>query len=154
MIQPNSAPLRDAGLGCMASYVASLGVRSLAYGSVHRARPYLNKSHTELSFPGFGDWDHRSFTAGHTGNAAACAAFLTRRFSLGLVEPLLYTYVAAIGIARMADGWHWTSDTVTGVIIGAAIGSAIASRSLDRRAADAGQPASDPINVLSFRFTF
>lgn len=151
----NSGSLRDAGLGCGASYAASLGVRLVAYGSVSRARPYLNQGPTELSFPGFGDWDHRSFTAGHTGNAAACASFLGNRFSLGVAEPLLYAYVAAIGLARMTDGWHWTSDTVTGVILGAAIGSAIAGRSLARKEAAVGaQPALAAPALLRFRFTF
>lgn len=151
----HSAPLHDAGLGCGASYVASLGVRLVAYGSVGRARPYLNGSSRELLFPGFRDWDRRSFTAGHAGNAASCASFLANRFSLGVAEPLLYTYVAAISVVRMTEGWHWTSDTVTGVIIGLAIGSLIADRSVGRLGApDGDQLGSDPVPLLSFRFTF
>lgn len=150
----DNASLRDAGLGCGASYVASLGTRLVAYGSVGRPRPYLKQGPLELSFPGFGDWDRRSFTAGHAGNGAACASFLANRFSLGVGEPLLYAYVAAIGLARMTDGWHWTSDTVTAVILGAAIGSAIADRSAGRhRAAHGDRSASDPVPLLRFRFT-
>lgn len=151
----NSHQLRDAGLGCGASYVASLGARLIAYGSVGRARPYLNGSAREFLFPGFRDWDRRSFTAGHAGNAASCASFLANRFSLGAGEPLLYAYVAAISLARMTDGLHWMSDTVTGVIVGLAIGALIADRSAARYgAAVETQPGSASAPVLRFRVTF
>jgi membrane-associated phospholipid phosphatase len=151
----NSTPLRDAGLGCGASYLASLGVRLVAYGSVGRTRPYVAAGPRELSFPGFGDWDRRSFTAGHAGNAAACASFLGNRFALGAGEPLMYLYVAAVGLGRMADGWHWASDTVTGVILGVAIGSAISDRFLVRhRPGDTQQPAVAPLPLFRFRVTF
>lgn len=147
--------LRDAGLGCGASYLASLGTRLAAYGVVGRARPYVNEGPLELSFPGFRDWDRRSFTAGHAGNAAACVSFLANRFSLGVGEPLLYIYVAAVGLARMTDGWHWLSDTVTGVIVGVAIGSAIADRSAGRHRAAEGQlSGADYVPVLRFKVTF
>jgi membrane-associated phospholipid phosphatase len=151
----HSASLRDAGLGCGASYLASLGARLVSYGVVGRPRPYLNESSLELSFPGFRDWDRRSFTAGHAGNAAACASFLSHRFSLGVAEPLLFVYVAAVGLARMTDGAHWASDTVTAVILGVAIGSSIADRSFGRHRATEGQASgSGQFPVLRFKVTF
>jgi hypothetical protein len=34
----------------------------------------------------------------------ACASFMSHRFSLGVAEPVMYTYVSAIGLGRMLDG--------------------------------------------------
>jgi hypothetical protein len=152
----HSGPLRDAALGCGASYLASLGVRLTFVTTVGRARPYLDEGPYAVSFPGLRDWDHRSSTAGHAGNAAACASFLGNRFSMGWGEPVMYAYVGALALGRMADGWHWTSDTMTGVIAGVAIGAAIAHRQIDRQPAAAPGVAATPgaIPLVRFRIAF
>jgi membrane-associated phospholipid phosphatase len=128
----HSADLRDAGLGCAAGHLTSLGLRMIAYTGVSRGRPRITPSPFHFSIPGSRDWFKQSFFSGHIANSMACASFLSHRYSLGFAEPLMFTYSAAIGIGRMADGEHWASDTMTGAVVGFAIGKAIADRQLRR----------------------
>ncbi len=133
----HSADLRDAGLGCAAGHLASLGIRSVAYRLVARARPRIAANPLRGGVPGSHDWLWHSFFSGHIANSMACASFLGHRYSLGMVEPLPYAYAAVIGLGRMADGEHWASDTMLGAIVGFAIGREIAARQLARRVAPA-----------------
>jgi membrane-associated phospholipid phosphatase len=70
----------------------------------------------------------------------ACASYLGHRYSLGLAEPAMYTYVGLIGMGRVADGWHWMSDAVAGGAMGLAIGKAIADRQFARAEARSSVP--------------
>jgi membrane-associated phospholipid phosphatase len=124
--------LRDAGLGCAAGHLSSLGVRAVVLRLVARARPRVTPEPFQLAFPGSKDWSHQSFLSGHASNSMSCASFLGHRFSLGAAEPLPYLYSAAIGLGRMADGRHWASDTMAGAMMGFAIGKGIADRQLSR----------------------
>jgi len=131
----HSVNLRDAGLGCAAGHLSSLGIRSIAYSLVSRARPRITPHPLDVGVPGSHDWFWHSFFSGHIANSMACASFLGHRYSLGIAEPLPYAYAAVIGLGRMADGEHWASDTMLGAIVGLAIGRKIAARQLERRAA-------------------
>jgi membrane-associated phospholipid phosphatase len=75
----------------------------------------------------------RSFPAGHFANALACATFWNERFHLGFAEPLLYALAGTVGVGRLADRAHWTSDTMLGGILGFAVGREVAKRSLERQ---------------------
>lgn len=129
----HSVDLRDAGLGCAAGHLASLGIRSVTYRLVARARPRVTAHPLDVGIPGSHDWLWHSFFSGHIANSMACASFLGHRYSLGLAEPIPYAYASVIGFGRMADGEHWASDTMLGAIVGFAIGRAIAARQLERR---------------------
>jgi membrane-associated phospholipid phosphatase len=129
-----STNLRDAGLGCAAGHLSSLGLREVAYRTVSRARPRVSANAHRFSIPGSRDWFQHSFFSGHIANSMACASFLGHRYSLGLAEPLPYAYAAAIGVGRMADGAHWMSDTMIGAVVGFALGKAIAGRQMKRLA--------------------
>jgi membrane-associated phospholipid phosphatase len=129
----HSDDLRDAGLGCAAGHLSVLGIREVAYHAVGRGRPRITADPFLISVPESGGWLWRSFFSGHIANSMACASYLGHRFSFGYAEALPYAFSGAIGLGRMADGEHWTSDTVIGGIVGYAIGSAIARRQLARR---------------------
>jgi membrane-associated phospholipid phosphatase len=135
-----SANLRDAGLGCAAGHLSSLGLRQVVFRSVKRGRPSVTADPFEISVPGTSDWEWESFYSGHISNSMACASFMTHRFALGVAEPLPYIFSTAIGIGRLADGHHWASDMIVGGVVGFAVGKAIAARQL-RRKADASSPA-------------
>jgi membrane-associated phospholipid phosphatase len=128
----HSVDLRDAGLGCAAGHLASLGIRQVAFHAVARARPKETPHPFKFSVPGSSDWSWESFYSGHISNSIACASFLGHRYSLGLAEPLPYVYSIAIGLGRLADGHHWPSDMLVGGVIGFAVGKAIADRQLHR----------------------
>jgi membrane-associated phospholipid phosphatase len=126
--------LRDAVMGCMASWGAQGGVRRVAAYSFGRARPDTfpnDPQHWELG-GGWGNWQMRSFPAGHFANVVSCATFWNKRFRMGPAEPLLYAVAAGVGVGRWADEAHWFSDTVIGGILGYAVGSEVARRSKKR----------------------
>jgi membrane-associated phospholipid phosphatase len=82
-----------------------------------------------------------SFPAGHFANALSCATYWNKRFRMGAAEPLIYAIAGAVGIGRLADGAHWTSDSVLGGVLGYAVGSEIARRSLARQVQRVGGAA-------------
>jgi hypothetical protein len=124
----HNAELRDAGMGCITGHLSSAVLRDMIYLSVARVRPHESPSAYRISFPGTHDWMRHSFLSGHTANSMACASFFGHRYALGAIEPLSYAYVTAIGLGRVADGWHWPSDTMAGAIMGFAIGKFVADR--------------------------
>jgi len=148
--------LRDGGLGCAAGHLSSAVLRDVIYLSISRVRPHDTPKPDRISVPGKRAWMRHSFLSGHIANSMACASFLSHRYSLGVAEPFAYAYVTAIGLGRMADGWHWASDTMAGAAVGFAIGKLIAERQEFRVAsrANAGPVAvGTPIRV-GWSFTF
>lgn len=131
--------------GCLASYVSGSIVRNyVVYYLVGRERPDSSRDDAitsppaadgdqyNFTFPGKKEWGMHSLPAGHAANIIACASFLNNRFEMGYVEPALYALSAGIGVGRLVDRRHWTSDTMLGMIFGYAIGKEVAHRSKDR----------------------
>lgn len=143
-IATKNQAIRDGVMGCLASYVSTSVLRNqIFYRAISRTRPDSARSDAIDSPPaqhgdqyridfGSSDWGRHSFPAGHVANIAACASFLGNRFEMGLVEPLLYVFTAAVGTGRLVDRRHWTSDTFVGVVFGYAAGRLVAHRSLQR----------------------
>jgi membrane-associated phospholipid phosphatase len=142
----HSVEVRDAGLGCAAGHLASLGIRAVSYRLVARARPRVTPNPFNVGVPGSHDWLWHSFC--HIANSMACASFLGHRYSLGPLEAIPYAYASVIGLGRMADGEHWASDTILGAIVGFAIGREVADRQLSRKAAALAPAASSPRIVI------
>jgi len=157
----HDAALRDAGLGCAAGHLSSAALREVIYFSVSRTRPHDTASARQISVPGGRDWSRHSFLSGHIANSMACVSYFSHRFSLGVAEPLMFTYPLLIGLGRMADGWHWASDTMAGGAMGFAIGKAISDRQA-ARAADRSRRSprelpiapSTPILIPLWSFSF
>lgn len=125
----HSRPLREAGLGCATAHIASAGTRAMVYALVARDRPRESPDDAfRFRVPGGRDWNRQSFFSGHIGNSMGCASFFAHQYSLGLVEPAMYTLVLGIGAGRMADGRHWASDTVIGALFGFAVGRQVSGR--------------------------
>ena len=146
--------LRDAGLGCIAAHLSSAALREILYLSVSRVRPHYSPSARRISLPGSRDWNTHAFPGGHAANAMACASFLSRRYELGGIEPLSFAYVLGIGMGRMADGWHWASDTMAGLTMGFAIGKFIADRQEARASARANAPSAAGETPLRIGWSF
>lgn len=123
--------LREAATGCGTSWFSQSMMRQATYRLVARQRPDTSVDDPQRwGLPGDGkNWQLQSFPAGHFANAMACASFWSNRYDLGYAEPALYALAAIVGLGRIADGGHWTSDSVLGGIIGYATGREIARRS-------------------------
>lgn len=140
--------MRDGVWGCAASYASESVVRSqVMYRLIARERPDSGRGAHALvpskegdqykfDFPGSNAWGKHSLPAGHVANVAACAGFLSGRFENPYITIPAHLAVAAVGIGRMVDRRHWTSDTVLGVLFGYAVGNQVAIRSLERRDRD------------------
>lgn len=125
--------LRDAGLGCVTSNLATTLSRVGLAMLVNRARPETDRGPRAWDVPGFGPWEMRSFPGGHAANGMSCASFLAHRFEWGVVEPAIYGLAGSMGLARVRDGAHWTSDTFVGMAWGWHVGRAVADRFLARQ---------------------
>ena len=145
--------IRDGVWGCLASYGSeSIARTQIFYRFTNRERPDSDHKHVLPPPPpaeqgdqyhfkfGDGGWGMHSFPAGHVANVAACASFLSNRFKLGYVEPAVWAVVGAVGVGRMVDRRHWTSDTMIGTLFGYAVGKEVAKRSLDRKSKEASPP--------------
>jgi membrane-associated phospholipid phosphatase len=136
--------LQEGLFGCLSSYAASSVVRNyVVYPLIARDRPdqridgvvFPAAEHGDqydFDVPGSGEWGGHSFPGGHIANVAACAEFLTARYSMGFVEPALWLVVGGIGVGRVLDRRHWTSDQVVGALFGYAVGREVALRSIRR----------------------
>lgn len=143
-IVARSPQLREGLVGCATAYGATSVVRTFAvYPIVARTRPDSGHSEVkpppaksgdqyEIHFPGTRAWGRHSFPGGHITNVAACAAFLTKRYSLGIAAPLPWLVVGGVAIGRTLDRRHWLSDEVIGGVFGYAVGREIAVRALRR----------------------
>jgi membrane-associated phospholipid phosphatase len=139
--------LQDGLFGCLTAYGASSIARNyVMYPLIARTRPDSSRrvasppaesgDQYKFDFPGSSKWGVHSFPGGHVANVAACAEFLTRRFSMGIAEPLPWIVVGGVAVSRTLDRRHWASDQLIGILFGYAVGKEVALRS-SRRAAKA-----------------
>lgn len=159
--------IRDGIFGCVAAYGANTTIRhQVVYRLIGRDRPETIKDPTATNFtppaqhgdqydfrvPSEG-WGDHSFPGGHIATMTTCASFLSHRFEMGVVEPVLAGLVGVMGIGRIADRGHWLSDQVVGAAFGYAIGREVARRQLKRNAKrDAAEAEAAPTGVTSAPF--
>jgi hypothetical protein len=152
-IATKNQKIQDGVFGCGASYMSGTLLRNyVLYPLISRDRPSPVKGaesppavegdQYEISFPGHygrdsAAWGTHSLPAGHAANIISCVSFLNNRFEMGVAEPILYIVSAGVGLGRIVDRRHWTSDTFIGMAFGYAIGKEVARRSSNRAAARA-----------------
>jgi len=150
-VATNNRRIRDGIFGCVAAYGANTTIRhQVLYRIIGRDRPEPNKNidpgetptppaqqgdQYDFTVPSEG-WGQHSFPGGHVATMATCASFLSHRFQMGAVEPVLTGLVAVMGVGRLADRGHWLSDQIVGTAFGFAVGREVAKRQLKRRAAE------------------
>ena len=149
-VATKSRGIRDGVWGCVASYASESVVRSqVMYRLVGRLRPdSIRAAHVQtrseqgdqykFSFPGGNAWGKHSLPAGHVANVTACASFLSHRFNTPYVTIPAYAIATGVGVGRLLDRRHWTSDTVLGALLGYAVGKEVAQRSRERLHGDDG----------------
>jgi hypothetical protein len=128
-----SENLREAGMGCLSTWVSIASTRQVNYWIFSRRRASDANGDQYLLDWGYGEWIDRSWIAGHFANPMGCAKLWTDRFDLGPLEPALYVTTYAIGISRMLDRRHWLSDTIIAGALGYAAGKIVARRQEERR---------------------
>lgn len=92
-----------------------------------RARPYVSTDNSPHDFRfgrGFTGDQFQSFPSGHTSAAFALASTMTSEsqrwwpHQTWIVAPAMYGAATLVGLSRMYNNAHWTSDVVLGAAVG------------------------------------
>jgi membrane-associated phospholipid phosphatase len=150
----DSTDLRDAGMGCATANLTTTLTRTAVAHLIGRFRPGAERGAFQFQLFAFGPWEQRSFPGGHASNIMSCAAFFNHRFDLGVAGPAVYALASGVGLARIADEAHWTSDTFVGMSYGFAVGRNIARRFLDRDARWQAEQSMQPRLSLGWKIVF
>ena len=94
--------------------------------STGRARPYTGHNHDTWSGPSLsGNNQNLSFPSGDDSSAFAIASVVASQYDNWFVPPLVYFGATAIGLERVHNNAHWSSDVFIGGVIGYFTGKAI-----------------------------
>jgi membrane-associated phospholipid phosphatase len=130
------AELADLGRWGIQAVAVSGITTGVLKGIVGRQRPYAAAGDIDVYRlgHGFGNKEYTSFPSGHTSAAFAVATVLARgtagdsRFTHRVVTVLAYGAATAVGLSRMYENQHWSSDVVAGAAIGVTSGLAVVRR--------------------------
>ena len=103
-----------------AMVIAGAALVPLKYG-FGRARPDDNQG--AFSFKPLSSQD--SFASAHTTFAFAAAAALTEHYSEPWVQVTAYGLATAVGLSRLEQNVHWSSDVLAGALIGTTLGKVV-----------------------------
>jgi membrane-associated phospholipid phosphatase len=113
----DNATLMDASLTSLESGavagIITLGLKSI----VGRARPYHTSSN--LTFKPFNI--NNTYASFPSGDATVAWSMITP-YAVYYHEPLLYTIPVLVDFERIYKNKHWTSDVITGSVIGFSVG--------------------------------
>jgi membrane-associated phospholipid phosphatase len=88
---------------------------------IGRARPTDGKGAYDFQpFSG-----HDSFLSGHTTEAFALASVITEHYDAPWVKVVAYGLAGTVGYARLNNNRHWTSDVLSGAVVGAYVGKTV-----------------------------
>jgi membrane-associated phospholipid phosphatase len=118
--------------GAAASLVASGIITPTLKWAVGRSRP--NANHGTHHFTPFSNSD-ASFPSGETTQAFAVASVIAAHYDSLWVKVSSYGIASLVGMARIYQDAHWTSDALAGALIGTAVGTAIVHYNEKRRKA-------------------
>jgi membrane-associated phospholipid phosphatase len=125
-----SPSMRDIGLHASIAVVTTGLVTGGLKSVFGRQRPELNMNDSDVFTlgAGLGNNDRSSLPSGHTSVAFALATVMSSEISRlhpgseKWARPVFYGGATLVGLARIYDARHWTSDVVLGAAIGTLIG--------------------------------
>ena len=107
--------------GLLASAIASGVVAPISKFAVGRARPNAGEGPDHFA-PFSGD---ASFPSGHATQAFAVASVIAAHDGRLWVSVVSYGLAGSVGLARVYQDAHWTSDVLAGAILGTVVGNAV-----------------------------
>ena len=109
-------------LDAISSSLVSWGVVSTLFKiGIGRARPSEGEGAFHFD-PLTTNGEENAFPSGHATQAFALAAVLSSHYHSKWVVIPVYSFAGLVGLARMNNNRHWTSDVVGGALIGTFIG--------------------------------
>jgi len=134
------------------SLVFSTAISGLAKVILGRKRPHADEGPHKFNwFVGPGDHESVSFPSGHTSTAFALAGAGAGRHPYWYVQIPAYTLAVSAGLQRIDSRAHWTSDVITGALIGYSVSAFL----VDRYDCDPSESGGDAATLqLSFSLAF
>jgi membrane-associated phospholipid phosphatase len=135
-----SKPILNFGLDNLQAQMFVGGLALVVKNLAHRARPLTNEGAFKWygPFQNWGDDNYQSFFSGHTAIMFSTATMLYLHSKKNIWVGILgYGAATAVGISRMQQQKHWSSDVVMGAIVGTAVSSFVYRQQEKRRAAKA-----------------
>jgi membrane-associated phospholipid phosphatase len=144
LVSKNRGAMNVAVDGLLASAIASGVVAPLSKFVVGRARPGAEEGASHFA-PFSGD---ASFPSGHATQAFAVASVIAAHDGRLWVRVVSYGLAGSVGLARVYQDSHWTSDVVAGAILGTVVGNAVVRVNDRIRARRAGAAAGPAVSVF------
>ncbi len=119
---------RQIALGATQAFVMSVITVQVLKHLTHRHRPYQDEPSNPRLWEGpFKGFEYTSFPSGHTIRAFTMASFFSSVYKDKLwVGILSYGIATGVGIQRLYENEHWSSDVFIGAALGIAIGKTVA----------------------------
>ncbi len=160
--------VQDLGLHSLESILLSTAVSTGIKVLAGRSRPYIDigNPHSFQFGRGFSGDDYQSFPSGHTTAAFAFASSVSRETQIWwprsrwYVGTVMYGGATLVGLSRMYNNVHWSSDILGGAAIGTLIGLKVVKyhhshpdNAVDRALLRKNvQPPPTPIPLATLRF--
>jgi membrane-associated phospholipid phosphatase len=135
-----SKPILNFGLDNLQAQVFTGGLALVVKNLFHRARPLTNEGAFKWygPFKNWGDDNYQSFFSGHTAIMFSTANMLFLHSKKNIWVGILgFGAATAVGLSRMQQQKHWSSDVVMGAIVGTAVSSFVYKQQEKRRSAKA-----------------
>jgi membrane-associated phospholipid phosphatase len=131
-----SKPILNFGLDNLQAQVFTGGIALVVKNLFHRARPLTNEGAFKWygPFKNWGNDDYQSFFSGHTAIMFSTANMLFLHSKKNIWVGILgFGAATAVGVSRMQQQKHWSSDVVMGAIVGTAVSSFVYKQQEKRR---------------------
>ncbi len=120
---------RQIALGGTQAFVMAAVSSQVLKHIFHRHRPSQDNPPNPYLWEGpFKGWEYTAFPSGHTTAAFAIASMMSKVYKDKIwVGILSYSLATGVGLSRVYDNVHWSTDVLIGAALGYAIGQTVYS---------------------------
>jgi len=118
---------RQIVLGATQAFLMAAVSAQVLKNVFHRHRPYQDTPPNPYLWEGpFGDWSYTAFPSGHTTAAFAIATLMASVYKdKPWIGVLSYGLATGVGLSRVYDNMHWSTDVFIGAALGFAVGKTV-----------------------------
>lgn len=123
-------------------------------GLFSRSRPYTDEGTKDFHFFKFSSaHKYNSFPSGHSSNIFSLVTVITKQYPAWWLKIPAYTLAVSVGLQRIDDRQHWTSDVVVGSLLGYWVGNRLVNRYREKSRGISISPYLQG-NQIGMRFAF
>ena len=128
----NDTALKVAQDGLSASIIASGLIVPTVKIIAGRSRPYENTGTSDFNTFNVSNFNS-SFPSGHTTEAFVLASVISDHYEASWISYTTYSLATLVGVARIYNDAHFTSDVLAGAMIGNWVGHSVVTHNQTRR---------------------